>query len=77
MFQRLFTTNLYFRASEDTHVLNHFIPKDTIVLANLWAVNNDPKIWDKPDQFNPYRFLSEDHKTVINAEKVMTFSIGN
>ena len=71
-------TNFYthFRATEDSSICGHFIPKDTHVLANLWAVHNDPKIWDKPEEFNPNRFLSNDGKEIIKTEALIPFSIG-
>ena len=64
------------RALEDTHILNHFIPKDTLVLANFWAVHNDPNLWNKPDQFNPNRFLTNDGKELIKTDYLIPFSIG-
>ena len=33
------------------------IPKDTIVVTNLWAIHRDTDEWDAPDVFNPKRFL--------------------
>ena len=53
-------------ATEDSYILGHFIPKGTRVLANIWAVHNDPKVWHKPQDFNPNRFLTSDGKQVLN-----------
>ena len=61
---------------EDTTVSKHFIPKDTLILANFWAVHYDSKIWKNPDQFDPTRFLSDDGKSLTNTEYIMPFSIG-
>ena len=61
---------------EDTSVLGHFIPKDTTVMANIWAVHNDPKVWHKPQDFNPNRFLTSDGKQVIKTEALIPFSMG-
>ena len=36
------------------------IPKGTSFLLNFWAVNHDPKHWDRPFEFDPTRFLKED-----------------
>ncbi|CAG2170900.1 unnamed protein product, partial [Oppiella nova] len=68
--------NLLRRTLEDTSVLGHFIPKDTIIMANIWAVHNDPKIWHNPDQFNPSRFMSSDGKEVLKNEALIPFSYG-
>ena len=61
---------------EDTSVLGHFIPKDTTVMANIWAVHYDPKVWDKPEQFNPNRFLTSDGKQVLKNDALIPFSTG-
>ncbi|CAG2172580.1 unnamed protein product [Oppiella nova] len=68
--------NLMRRTTEDTSVLGHFIPKDTQVLANIWAVHNDPKVWHKPQDFNPNRFLTSDGKQVIKIDAFIPFSYG-
>ncbi|RWS01354.1 cytochrome P450-like protein, partial [Dinothrombium tinctorium] len=64
------------RALADTTILGHFIPKDTIIIANLWAINRDENLWKNPDEFNPNRFLSEDGREVINTEALIPFSYG-
>ncbi|CAG2179646.1 unnamed protein product, partial [Oppiella nova] len=61
---------------KDTSVLGHFIPKDTKVLANIWAVHNDPKVWHKPQDFNSKRFLTSDGKEVIKIDAFIPFSYG-
>ena len=46
--------------TQDTTVAGYNVPKGTVVLANLWAVNHDARFFHQPEFFNPYRFLSED-----------------
>ncbi|KAL3215011.1 hypothetical protein MRX96_034298 [Rhipicephalus microplus] len=46
--------------NEDTVVDKYFIPKGTLVLMNLWGINNDPRYWKDPQRFNPLRYLSAD-----------------
>ncbi|XP_054719611.1 cytochrome P450 2U1-like [Uloborus diversus] len=62
---------------EDTELNGYFIPKDSYVLADLWAVHHDKTLWGKDaDIFKPERFLSEDGKKVIKPEYYIPFSIG-
>ncbi|XP_076040649.1 cytochrome P450 9e2-like isoform X2 [Oratosquilla oratoria] len=35
------------------------IEKGTVVMANVWALNRDPRIWEDPNDFKPERFLPE------------------
>ncbi|KAK7042071.1 OrdA protein [Favolaschia claudopus] len=45
-------------AMQDTVVNGHFIPKGSIMIANLWNMLNDPKTYPDPGTFNPSRYLS-------------------
>ncbi|KAI0064948.1 CyP450 monooxygenase [Artomyces pyxidatus] len=38
----------------------YFIPKDSIVLGNAWAILHDDKLFPDPFTFNPDRFLAAD-----------------
>ncbi|KAL1471555.1 hypothetical protein MTO96_039890, partial [Rhipicephalus appendiculatus] len=49
---------------EDIVVEGLFIPKGTIVLFNLWAINRDSSLWENPHHFDPTRFLLEDGSLV-------------
>jgi len=68
--------NIPRRTTEDTSVGGHFIPKDTQVILNFWAIDHDPKIWDKPDDFMPERFLSADKKEFVRLDHAIPFSYG-
>ncbi|KAG0444260.1 hypothetical protein HPB47_013994 [Ixodes persulcatus] len=39
------------------HRGGQFIPKDTGILYNIYAINHDPNLWDDPEVFRPERFL--------------------
>lgn len=61
----------------DTELNGYFIPRETIVLANIWAVHHDPKNWGEDvEVYRPERFLTEDGKDVVKPEYFIPFSIG-
>ncbi|XP_077869767.1 steroid 17-alpha-hydroxylase/17,20 lyase-like [Saccoglossus kowalevskii] len=45
------------QACVDSSIGGYRIPKDTLVMVNLWALHNDVKEWDNPREFNPGRFI--------------------
>ncbi|XP_063775239.1 cytochrome P450 2U1 isoform X2 [Pseudophryne corroboree] len=53
--------------SEHIVFQGYTIPKDSVVLANLWAVHRDPRVWEKPNDFNPSRFLDEHGQVDVSA----------
>lgn len=53
-----FTPFLGGKACHDTEWNGHAIPKDTVVLLDVYGIHHDPRIWPGPDIFNPDRFLS-------------------
>ncbi|XP_077977650.1 cytochrome P450 2U1-like [Glandiceps talaboti] len=62
-------------AIEDAQLYGYNIPKDTMVIANLWSVMRDPDLWPNPDKFIPERFLNDDGK-VEKPEHFIPFSTG-
>ncbi|XP_053202613.1 cytochrome P450 2J2-like [Panonychus citri] len=69
-------SNLLRRATCDTKIGNHSIPKDTIVIFNFWSVHMNPNLWDNPEEFNPSRFLSEDGSKAVKPQYLVPFSGG-
>nr|XP_002128140.1 cytochrome P450 2D28-like [Ciona intestinalis] len=62
-------------SSKDTMVMGYKIPKDTIVLTNIWGIHHDEKLWKNPYDFNPERHLDSNGK-FIKSSKVIQFNIG-
>ncbi|CDO71862.1 hypothetical protein BN946_scf184940.g9 [Trametes cinnabarina] len=49
---------LQHRSTEDDVYEGYFIPKGTICIANVWAINRDPALWGRDaDEFRPERYL--------------------
>nr|GMD55455.1 cytochrome P450 CYP736A12-like [Ipomoea batatas] len=45
---------------EDIELDGHFIPKNTRVSINCWAIGHDPNIWsDNVEEFVPERFMNK------------------
>ncbi|CBI30230.3 unnamed protein product, partial [Vitis vinifera] len=44
-------------ALQDTNFMGYFVPKNTQVFVNAWAIGRDPDAWKEPLSFKPDRFL--------------------
>ncbi|XP_055350046.1 cytochrome P450 2B19-like [Paramacrobiotus metropolitanus] len=63
------------RAKRDMLIDGYFVPEDTWILPNLYSVHHDPKHWESPEEFNPYRFLDKDG-VIDKAHTFVVFGIG-
>ncbi|KAM5559621.1 cytochrome P450 76A2 [Rosa sericea] len=46
------------KAVQDTKFMGYFVPKDTQVFVNAYAIGRDPDVWtNEPDSFKPERFI--------------------
>ena len=61
------------RALEDTEIAGYQVPKDTLVIGNLYAVNNDPNVWQNPREFRPERFITDDGTFTSGDNPVIGF----
>ncbi|XP_064652507.1 cytochrome P450 2C15-like [Lineus longissimus] len=63
------------RAMKDVNILGYTIPEDAMVVANLWRLHRDEKIWPNPDKFDPNNFLDENNE-IIRREHLVPFAVG-
>ncbi|TFY80562.1 hypothetical protein EWM64_g3444 [Hericium alpestre] len=52
----------------DESVESYFIPKDSTVIVNIWAMGHDADAFDDPEVFNPARFLTSEFGTKPGAD---------
>ncbi|OWA52865.1 putative Cytochrome P450 2U1 [Hypsibius exemplaris] len=63
------------QSREDIQLEGYTIPKDTLIISNLFSIHRDSRYWKNPEKFDPTRFLDADRK-LIRPEGFIPFSIG-
>ncbi|XP_053383657.1 cytochrome P450 2J4-like [Mercenaria mercenaria] len=58
----------------DVTLGGYFIPRRTLIIANLYSSNMDSRHWDQPEIFNPERFM--DDGELKKNPALIPFSIG-
>nr|XP_009858562.1 cytochrome P450 2U1 [Ciona intestinalis] len=74
-FRTLVPLSVPHKVNEDATVNGYTIPKGVTVSPNLWAVHNDPDVWDEPSKFKPERHL-DDKGNFVQSNHVIPFSVG-
>nr|AUV64095.1 flavonoid 3'5'hydroxylase [Euphorbia pulcherrima] len=46
-------------SQEACEVNGYYIPKNTRLSVNIWAIGRDPNTWENPLEYNPERFMTE------------------
>ena len=66
--------------TQDTELAGSKIPKNTLVVANLWTMHHDEKFWGDPWKFRPSRYLTDDGDVLPpghpNLKRMLLFSAG-
>ncbi|TFK20507.1 O-methylsterigmatocystin oxidoreductase [Coprinopsis marcescibilis] len=60
-------------SSVDTEYKGYFIPKGTIVFANVWSYLHNPEVFPDPKEFKPERFLKDG---LLDTELMEKASVG-
>lgn len=59
-----------------TTLLGYHIPKGSIIIANSWAISQDPEQYSDPEEFSPERFLPDDGQSKPRDPRLYAFGIG-
>ena len=60
----------------DTTLCGYRVPKGTYVFANTESVHMDPKCWEDPTVFNPFRHIDTDGQLIANPSNFFPFGAG-
>ncbi|KAI9102911.1 hypothetical protein K1719_023350 [Acacia pycnantha] len=63
-------------AREDVKIAGYDIPKGTQILVNTWTIGRDPTIWQKPDDFEPERFIGKNIDVKGHDYELLPFGAG-
>ncbi|KAF8022914.1 hypothetical protein BT93_F0431 [Corymbia citriodora subsp. variegata] len=50
--------------TQDCTVGGYHVPAGMRLIVNLWKLQSDPRIWERPEEFEPERFLTGAHEDV-------------
>ncbi|XP_018718551.2 cytochrome P450 81E8 isoform X1 [Eucalyptus grandis] len=61
-------------SSADCTIGGYFVPRDTIVMVNAWAIHRDRELWEDPLSFKPERF--EGNGSEKQQKLILPFGLG-
>ena len=64
-------------APDPTTTANGWLLGKSIVHLNFYAIQRDPDLWEKPDDFIPERFLGDEGRKRISSSGFLPFSKGS
>ncbi|XP_037612192.1 cytochrome P450 2F2-like [Sebastes umbrosus] len=67
--------SVYHYTTNDTKLMEYFLPRGTLIIQNLNSVLNEEDQWKFPHEFNPENFLN-DQGEFVKPEAFMPFSAG-
>ncbi|KAF0319376.1 cytochrome p450 oxidoreductase [Colletotrichum asianum] len=63
-------------SSEEDIVNGYYIPKESVILPNIWYFTHDPKLYHLPMEFKPERFISTEGNTPEMDPNRFAFGFG-
>ncbi|KAH9231654.1 hypothetical protein K456DRAFT_1773217 [Colletotrichum gloeosporioides 23] len=63
-------------SSEEDIVNGYYIPKESVILPNIWYFTHDPKLYHSPMEFKPERFMSTEGNTPEMDPNRFAFGFG-
>ena len=64
------------RLIEDDVYEGYFLPKGTIVIANIWRMLHDPETYRDPMAFKPERYFDADDRLDFTGKDPADFAFG-
>lgn len=64
------------RPLRDVHLKGFLLRGTDVVIGEQYSINFNETLWDKPHEFNPYRFINSELGTFQTDEKLLPFGIG-
>ncbi|KAI0001193.1 cytochrome P450 [Russula vinacea] len=64
------------RVMRDDFYDGHFVPKGSLVFANIWAMLRDPDVFPEPERFNPERYLEKVDGVTARRRDPRVFAFG-
>ncbi|CAG7724125.1 unnamed protein product [Allacma fusca] len=74
-FSSMFPLSLFHSATEDVEFHGYHIPKDTIIMPNLYCAHFGERVWGDPQNFRPERFLDV-NGNIKKFDSFIPFSTG-
>lgn len=75
-FDTLVPSSIPHKAMYSTNFLNYDVPKGTIMIATLYSLHTDEKVWGDPFNFRPERFLDLRGQLSLKKDVSLPFGAG-
>lgn len=63
-------------ANQDTTIAGFDVAKDTLIFLNNYDLNMSPKLWTRPESFEPERFINPTTNNIAKPDFFMPFGSG-